>query len=195
MISLGRPSQHTVEGFLSLQVDQGFSYSEVEMTRHTLTPPPGYIADHNRVKLGQGNLVFDQALKALKHWQHFNLGWVDVCSREVPIERGASVGLLTSFSAFWLLFSCRIVYVVNEEGLLQKYGFAYGTLPGHPECGEERFTVEWNHADDSVWYDILAFSHPANALTRVAYPVTRFLQKRFAKDSMGAMMKAVTGRC
>ena len=41
----------------------------------------------------------------------------------------------------------RVVYVIDEP--LRK-GFAYGTLPGHPETGEEAFIVEYRD-DDSVW--------------------------------------------
>jgi uncharacterized protein (UPF0548 family) len=59
------------------------------------------------------------------------------------------------------------------------------------ECGEERFTIEW-HKDNSVWYDIYAFSRAQHRLVKVGYPYARSLQKRFAKDSMAAM-RAATG--
>ena len=50
----------------------------------------------------------------------------------------------------------------------EKYGFSYGTLPDHAESGQESFQVEWNHFDNSVWYDL----------------------KRFAVDSKKAMWEA-----
>jgi uncharacterized protein (UPF0548 family) len=71
------------------------------------------------------------------------------------------------------------------------FGFAYGTLPGHVERGEERFLVEWDQGDDAVWYDILAFSRPNHLLTRLGYPVVRRLQKRFGRDSAATVLKAV----
>src|SRR5262249_20824062 len=71
----------------------------------------------------------------------------------------------------------------GRGGQVQRYGFAYGTLPEHAESGEERFTVEWHEADDAVWYDILAFSRPHQLLVRLGYPLARRLQKRFARDS------------
>ena len=74
---------------------------------------------------------------------------------------------------------------------MQRYGFAYGTLPEHAESGEERFTVEWHEADDAVWYDIVAFSRPQQLLARLGYPFARRLQKRFARDSAAAMQIAV----
>ena len=80
---------------------------------------------------------------------------------------------------------------MDEKLPIRKFGFAYGTLPGHVESGEERFLIEWNLADDNVWYDVLAFSKPNHILTRLGYPVARRMQKRFGRDSAAAMLKAV----
>ncbi len=85
----------------------------------------------------------------------------------------------------------RIVYVIQEEGRIEKYGFAYGTLAEHGEIGEERFTVEFNRDDKTVWYDLYALSRPQMA-ARLAYPYSRMLQKRFARDSTTAMQRAVS---
>jgi uncharacterized protein (UPF0548 family) len=63
----------------------------------------------------------------------------------------------------------------------------------HAERGEERFTVEYHSDDQSVWYDLFAFSRPG-PLARLGYPVARSLQKRFARDSNLAMRRAVEGR-
>jgi uncharacterized protein (UPF0548 family) len=73
---------------------------------------------------------------------------------------------------------------------VEKFGFAYGTLAEHAERGEERFLVEWHQDDDTVWYDLLAFSKPG-PMARVGYPLARRLQKRFARDSKEAMKRAV----
>ena len=86
---------------------------------------------------------------------------------------------------------CSSDLVVDEEGPVRRYGFAYGTLPGHAESGEEQFTVEWHERDDSVRYDILAFSRPQQLLPRLGYPFTRRVQTRFARDSAAEMQRAV----
>src|SRR5208283_5244302 len=91
----------------------------------------------------------------------------------------------------WWLNACRIIFVINDSGATSRFGFAYGTLPDHAATGEERFIVEWNQADNSVWYDILAFSRPNHFLTRLGYPLVRRTQKRFGRDSAAAMLKAV----
>ena len=74
---------------------------------------------------------------------------------------------------------------------MKRFGFAYGTMAEHAESGEERFTVEWDRDEDTVWYDILAFSRPRQMLARLGYPLSRLLQKRFAEDSKAAMLEAV----
>jgi len=71
----------------------------------------------------------------------------------------------------------------EEPGDMKRFGFAYGTLPDHAETGEERFTIEWHPNDDSVWYDILAFSRPNKLAAKLGYPITRVFQRRFARDS------------
>ena len=116
--------------------------------------------------------------------------WIELCWPDAPIEINATVGVLASHLGFWSLNACRIVYVVEEFSSVEKYGFAYGTLQGHAEFGEERFTVEYNQTDQSVWYDLYAFSRPGLA-ARLGYPVSRALQRSFARDSKAAMLRAV----
>jgi uncharacterized protein (UPF0548 family) len=101
------------------------------------------------------------------------------------------VAVIARLFGLWWPNACRIVYVVDEQGPVTRYGFAYGTLPEHAESGEERFTVEWHEADGAVWYDILAFSLTQQFLARLGYPFARRLQKRFARNSAAAMLQAV----
>jgi uncharacterized protein (UPF0548 family) len=103
---------------------------------------------------------------------------------------GANVAILISHFGFWSLNAARIVYLIEENSPCEKYGFAYGTLPEHGERSEERFTVEFHNEAESVWYDLFAFSRP-NMAARIAYPLTRSLQWRFAADSKLAMKRAV----
>jgi hypothetical protein len=67
-------------------------------------------------------------------------------------------------------------------------------LTDHAECGEERFLVEWHRGDDSVWYDLLAFSRPRHLLARCIYPYVRWLQRRFRLLS-GQSMQAACADC
>ena len=201
MFLLRPPSRPTVERFLALQRDLPFTYAEVGATRPDRRPPEGYDCDHNRVRLGAGSDVFERACDALRRWEMFNLGWVKVLWPSTPVEVGGVVGVLASAGGLLSLNACRITYLVERaessaDGV-ERFGFAYGTLPGHVERGEERFSVEWHRrdrgGDDSVWYDILAFSKPQHPLARLGYPFVRLMQKRFARDSKRAMLRAAGG--
>jgi uncharacterized protein (UPF0548 family) len=183
-----KPREEFILSFVSAQKSQRFSYAEVGSSREG--SPTGYTRDHNRILLGTGRNVFESAKAAVKQWKMFEMPWISLCWPDTAIEPGSTVAVLVSHFGFWSLNACRIVYVLGEQGALERFGFAYGTLPEHGEFGEERFTVEYHAEDQSVWYDILAFSRPGR-LARVAYPFARALQKRFAEDSKTAMQRAI----
>ncbi|MEX0712827.1 MAG: DUF1990 domain-containing protein [Pirellulales bacterium] len=187
MLLLQKPSEESVRQFLLEQAKLDFNYPAVGGTAQV--PPAGYVVDHTRVKLGEGRQVFNSAKAALERWEHFQLGWAQTSPRETPIEPGQAVAVLARAIGLWWVNACRIVYVVDEPGPPARFGFAYGTLPDHVEKGEERFLVEWNQADNSVWYDILAFSRPNHLLTRAGYPWVRRKQKRFARESAARMQR------
>ncbi|WZP00589.1 DUF1990 domain-containing protein [Isosphaeraceae bacterium EP7] len=194
MLSVRKPSGEFLRRYLTGRAGLDFSYSAVGATAHD--PPDGFVLDHRRTKLGEGETVFRSARAALERWEQFHLGWVEAWPPETPIRPGEVVAVLGHAIGLWWLNSCRIAYVVDESGPISKFGFAYGTLPGHIASGEERFLIEWDRSDDSVWYDILAFSRPDQVLIRLGYPVVRRAQKRFGRDSAAAMLRAVrVGGC
>jgi len=121
----------------------------------------------------------------------FNMPWLRLDRTSAPIQVGTDVAVSVHHFGFYSLNACRIVYVVDEEDPVKRFGFAYGTLAEHAESGEERFTVEWDRGD-TIWYDILAFSRPRQMIARLGYPLSRLLQKRFAEDSKAAMLEAVS---
>jgi len=188
MYLMGKPVADEIRAFLAAQKDQPFSYAHVGASRER--PPHGYTVDHNRVRLGEGPDAFERAVKAIREWKMFAMPWVQLCWPDTPIEEGATVAVLVRHLGFWSLNAARIVYVLEENGADRRFGFAYGTLLEHGERGEERFTVEFHAKDQSVWYDVCAFSRP-NLLARLGYPLARYLKKRFARDSKAAMQKAV----
>jgi len=185
---LTAPSEDEVRRFISEQRLSDFSYPVVGASLTAV--PTGYNVDHNRVQLGRGEKMWHRAVEGIRSWQMFNIPWVRLHWTTAPILVGSDVGVLIRHFGFYSLNVCRIVYVIDEEDPMKRFGFAYGTLAEHAESGEERFTVELNQKDE-VWYDILAFSRPRQMLAKVGYPLSRFLQKRFAEASKAAMLKAV----
>lgn len=197
MFLLTRPSASRVAAFVDSQRDAAFTYSEVGATRGE-PPPQGYTIDRNRLRLGAGASAFERASAALHGWRMLTHGWASVAPPTAPITPGTTVAVVVRHYGFWSLNACRIVYVVggDEPAIagVRRVGFAYGTLPEHGATGEERFTVEWHAADDSVWFDMYAFSRPGNLLARLGYPFGRRLQRRFARAAKQAMFDAVAAR-
>jgi len=185
-----QPSDAAIRQFISSQQDLPFTYSEVGATRSE-TAPERFTVDHNRIRLGDGERIYERAVSALRSWKQFEMGWVTIVPPNMPIEVGRTVAVQAQTFGFWSLSAARIVYVIEESNPVKRFGFAYGTLPNHVECGEERFMVELLE-DDSVWYDIYAFSHPQHPLVKLGFPVARRLQKRFVRDSMAVMTRART---
>jgi uncharacterized protein (UPF0548 family) len=189
LFRLTAPPEDEIRRFISKQKNSGFSYPEVGAS--ATTAPPGYSVDQNRIRLGRGEVTWQRAVEAIRAWKMFNMPWVNLHWTSAPILVGTDVAVSVHHFGFYSLNACRIVYVVDEEGTVMRFGFAYGTLTEHAESGEERFTVEWNRDDDSVWYDILAFSRPRQMLAKLGYPLSRLLQKRFAEGSKAAMFSSV----
>jgi uncharacterized protein (UPF0548 family) len=183
------PSIEVVRTFISSQRDLAFTYPDVGGT-HSESAPPGFTVDHNRAKIGAGEAVFEQAVTALKNWRHFELGWVGIVPAGSALEVGAVVAVRAHTFGLWSLNAARVVYLIDEAAPLKRFGFAYGTLPDHVECGEERFSLE-QQTDGSVYYDIFAFSRPRHPLARLGSILTRRLQHQFARDSIAAMRRAV----
>ncbi len=196
MYFLKKPDNQQIKEFLEAQSQREFTYPTVGATGEG-DYPSGFVLDHNRIHLGQGKALFHQTKQALCNWRHFQLGWVELHRSEyqkvdqIP-EPGQTVAVQAHVLGIWVLNACRVVYVTEETEPIWRFAFAYGTLPEHAESGEERFQVEWHPEDDSVWYDILAFSRPNRFLTKLSYPYVRRKQKQFAQDSMQAMEDAVT---
>ena len=185
-----KPSDEWISEFIESQSQLTFTYPSVGASRNG-DHPLGFLVDHNRIHLGSGQATFDAAKRALCDWQHYRFDWIELHRPSEDPTPNQTVGVLARALGLWVLNACRVVYVVEEEEPVPRFSFAYGTLPEHAESGEERFQVEWRE-DDSVWYDIFAFSRPSQLFSRIAYPYVRRKQKQFARDSMRAMKTAVS---
>ena len=190
MFLFKEPSEKAIQHFISSQKDLPFSYEEVGASQKG-APPKGYAVDRYRMKLGEGPEAYERAKESLRTWRQFNLGRVQLFPPDAPIEVGTTVGVLVRHYGFWSLNTARVVYLVEEVGEVERFGFGYGTLPGHGERGEERFSMEWHCEDDSVWYDVFAFSRPKHLLAWLGYPFARVLQRRCARDAKRAMGESV----
>ena len=192
LFRLTAPTGAEIRRFISKQKDSSFSYPVVGAS--VTAAPAGYNVDHNRIQLGKGEDTWRRATEAIRAWKMFSMPWVKLHWPSAPILVGTDVAVSVHHFGFYSLNACRIVYIVDEEGPIKRFGFAYGTLAEHAESGEERFTIEWDRNNNEVWYDILAFSRPRNMFAKLGYPLSRLLQKRFAEGSKAAMVKAAGGK-
>ncbi|MCC7020442.1 MAG: YndJ family transporter [Ardenticatenales bacterium] len=199
-IRLTSPPADDVRAWLIAQPDAPPPYPASGATRNAPTdgrPPPGVPAgwnvDHRRVHIGDGEAVYAAAHAALLTFAPLDIGWVwpvTTTPKPEPTTRGAMI--VRAFGMVWVN-AWRIVYVDDDVATAdggRRTAFAYGTMEAHAERGEERFMVEML-PDGSVWYDILAFSHPHHALARLGGPVTRWVQRRFGPASVGRMREVV----
>jgi uncharacterized protein (UPF0548 family) len=150
----------------------GLTYREVGATAGDL--PEGYHHLTRRVLIGHGHGLFTEAGNAVRRWQVQVRAGLKVSASAPAAARGAVVILGLGIGPVRFEAPCRVVYTVDEP---RRRGFAYGTLPGHPESGEEAFVVE-HHEDDAVSFTVTAFSRPATRLARIAGPLGRIAQRR-----------------
>lgn len=144
------------------------TYPEIGATRGQL--PAGYRHTRRRAALGSGRDVFVRASAALLSWEMHRRSGLAVAA-DGAAATGDTVVLGFGPSPA-LVVPCRVIYEVDET---DRRGFAYGSLPDHPERGEESFVVTMD-GPGNVWLEIVAFSRPALALARVAGPIARGLQ-------------------
>lgn len=184
-VYIREPSRTVVDRFVADQQLGELTYRHVGCTQDSAVQ--GFDCDRTRVRLGTGEAVFCAAREAISTWRMFPSGWTRVVHNVPTVCADQTVAVLIKVFGLWWLNSARIVYTIDRQE--RQFGFAYGTLPGHVECGEERFMVEWTD-DDAVWYDIRSISRPRHWATRLGYPLVRRLQRRFARDSGRAMIAA-----
>jgi uncharacterized protein (UPF0548 family) len=106
---------------------------------------------------------FGSAKHELLSWMIQRRAGLRVCASG-DVTPGAVVDLRLGLGWLSLVASCRVIYVIDETN---RCGFAYGTLPGHPESGEESFVLD-NRVDGTITITITAFSRPVTVLSKLA---------------------------
>ncbi|TQJ52115.1 DUF1990 domain-containing protein [Phycicoccus sp. SLBN-51] len=153
------------------------TYAAVGATASTL--PPGYACVHLSRALQRRD--FDSAVEDLLAWQVHQRAGLGVAASGSALP-GTVVDMRLGLGVLAVRIPCRVVYVVDEP---DRRGFAYGTLPGHPESGEEVFLLH-RHPDGHVEFTITAFSRPATLLARAGGPVARWVQIAMTRRYLAA---------
>ena len=193
MLRLTRTNGTTVEGLMDLARSAALSSPTLlALGKGLLGPsPPGFAHDLSRTEVGRGERLFDAARAAFQKWEQFDLGWVRVANGFPAIVPGELVAVEAHTVYVWSVNFSRITEVVDTS---VRFGFLCTTTKLHVEEGQERFVLEFNPDSGCVSYVIEAVSRPRHFLARVAYPFSRAMQHRFARDSHDRMRRSVMER-
>ena len=161
---------------------RALTYAAVGCTR-TGVVPAGFDELRRSRRVGRGWADFERAADALLTWQMHRRAGLAVTASHERVETGAVAELRLGVGRLGLRAPVRVVDVVDEP---TRRGFAYGTLPGHPESGEESFVVELGETGD-VTLAITAVSRPASRLARLAGQVGRRVQSRITDRYLSAL--------
>ncbi|MEV6768133.1 DUF1990 domain-containing protein [Nocardia sp. NPDC051030] len=152
-----------------------FTYADPGATKGEF--PPGY--DHFRLRhrIGSGRKLFEDAGAQILAYRMQKATGIFRQATTPTAEPGTEITVFLGLGPLGFTAPCRVVYTVDEPN---RRGFAYGTLPGHPESGEELFAVEYDPTDESVYGIVAAFSNPGTWYTRLGGPIVRLIQRWFA---------------
>lgn len=129
------------------------TYSELGQTRSDALPI-GYTHDRVCLDVGEGPADWNRAQDAIRTWQAHRHAGLNITPAGAALEEGHTVVVSRGVGPALIAAPCRIVYVTSSD---ERFGFAYGTLPGHPERGEEAFHV-LQRQDGTVAVEIVVFS-------------------------------------
>ncbi|MCW2653136.1 MAG: hypothetical protein JWR32_4112 [Mycobacterium sp.] len=158
--------------------DMAFTYAEVGATAHEL--PGGYHHVRESAVIGRGRDRFESAAAKVMRWGMLRGAGLGVtASTEVADVGSVVVVRLGPVSA-----PSRVVYVIDDDN---ERGFAYGTLRGHAESGEEKFAVRYDPVSDEVRAEVTAFSRHATWWSKAAAPLTSLVQRVVTRRYLSAV--------
>jgi uncharacterized protein (UPF0548 family) len=178
-VTLGRMGGREIAARLERAAGEDLTYDHVGST----------LADGTQGKrssrtLGQGDADFDEAVARLRAWgAHRGIGAV-VHPAGAPLEEGLDVVVEMRRGPVAVVVPCRVVQVVDEPGRL---GFAYGTLPGHVEKGEESFLVEKGD-DGTVTGTVTVDAALGTLAAKLAAPMVFVIQRWATKRYLSALV-------
>ena len=166
-----------------------FTYAEVGATREAVLPA-GYDSVERSVVVGSGAAVFERAAAAVFDWRAQRGLGLRVRATGPANEPGTVVVLTAGLPRPGYDIPCRVVWAQTTG---EERAFAYGTLPGHPESGEEAFLVRRDPSGDVV-FTLRVFARLASPLARLGGPGSRVVQRLATQRYLTAIRRAAGGR-
>jgi uncharacterized protein (UPF0548 family) len=113
------------------------------------------------------------ATDAIRQWSGHRSAGAVLAPATPPLDEGSTMAFGIRVLGVWATGTCRIVRLIDDD---RAFGFSYGTLPHHPEQGEEMFAAHLND-DGSVTFRVAAFSRPSGLVTTAIGPIGRLIQR------------------
>ncbi len=186
-IRLGRPSPDTLDRLLTRAERSSLTYDHVGSTLPASDDVDRPVR-REHLDLGTGPAAFEAAVAGLHAWAcHGGLG-ATVHPVDAPLRVGTSLLVVLHVGPVSIVVPDRIVGVVDEP---RRFGFAYGTLEGHQERGEESYVVE-HLDDDRVVATIGLDARTATTAARLVAPAVGWFQRLAVRRYLSAWRDAVT---
>lgn len=180
-VHLRPPGQLELERLLRRAEQAEVTYDFVGATL-AATPPRASQRRQWRA-MGSAPGTFERAVEALRTWRPQRGIGASIHPVDAPVATGSTLLVVLHLGPLAIVAPVRVVAVVDEPA---RFGFAYGTLPGHPAAGEESFLVE-RSADGGVVATIRVDARPATWPARLAPPVVRRVQRWALRRYLGAI--------
>ena len=188
-LRFGRPDETELDRLLAAARAAAPSYDHVGST----LDPDRWAAAAVRVRhrtVGHGPVAFEAARQALRTWvPQLGIG-AAVEPAGQPVVTGATVLIVLRRGPLHVVAPDRIVGVIDEP---RRFGYAYGSLPGHPERGEESFVVE-HLDDDSVRATIRVQAGPGTLPAHAVGPLVRAVQHAAVDGYLSAIARHVNAQ-
>jgi uncharacterized protein (UPF0548 family) len=168
--------------------DVPLTYPEVGATREPVLPA-GYDTVERSVVVGSGTAAFERAAAAVFDWRMQRSVGLRVRATGPAAEPGTVVVLTAGLPRLGYDIPCRVVWARTTG---EERGFAYGTLPGHPESGEEAFLVRQDPGGDVV-FTLRVFARLASPLARLGGPVSTAVQRLATARYLTTVRRAARG--
>lgn len=166
----------------------GVNYGPVGIARPGAEVPPGLRLREQRIRLGEGDAVWQRAVAVVSGWAIKKHVRFRIDPDDDAVALGRDYDTRFGFGAIRLLEPVRVVWT-EEQGDLR--GFGYGTRTGHPITGEECFLVE-RDAAGVVWLIVRTVSRVSRGRWILLWPGIRIMQPYFQRWYARAAVKLVT---
>jgi uncharacterized protein (UPF0548 family) len=163
---------------------ESLTYTPVGATKDEVLPA-GFGHLRERRRLGDATLLDPAGDFVLSFGLQRGAG-ILVSASEPLARSGVELTQRVRLGPLRLSAPTRVVYVLSEAN---RRGFAYGSLPGHPESGEELFLVE--RVGGATYAEVRAYSRPGRWFTKLGGPVVRLVQRWYVRRYLDALERAV----